>query len=246
MAELSTLLPVVEVLAPLPLVLRGGLAMRLSVAPAERPVDDVDVLSDEPHEIARARVRAALLGTFTIEDETTIWEESDHPGVRWALRIDRSPSPEPVQVDLGFGDPRGLPEVRRQYPGTAVEVSLVAPEVHWSWKVHGLFERGPGKWRAKDLWDLHLLQAHAGLDRGLLPECLGLAFRSRRDELESTVARFLGGPWGESRGSRRKWTRFARRRLNGDPIALVAVRDGVRAWVRDALNEYGHRDGHRA
>ena len=186
MAELQALLEVVRVLAPLPLVLRGGLAMRLAVHPAERPVDDVDVLSDEPMEVARARLRAAL-EPLGVGSEEVIWAETESPGVRWQLEGG-------VQVDLGFGDPRPVRDVRLVYPDTDVELAVVAPEVHWAWKVHGLFERGRGKWRPKDLWDLHLLQENAGLDRSRLGECLRVAFETRGDPVMETTAALARHP----------------------------------------------------
>ncbi|MBO6939655.1 MAG: nucleotidyl transferase AbiEii/AbiGii toxin family protein [Deltaproteobacteria bacterium] len=226
MAELDALLEVVRVLAPLPLVLRGGLAMRLAVQPAERPVDDVDVLSDEPMEVARERVRGALVG---VRSEEVIWAETATPGVRWQLDGG-------VQVDLGFGDPRPLPDVRRVYPGTDVEVTLVAPEVHWAWKVHGLFERGRGKWRPKDLWDLWLLQENARLDRSLLGECVRVAFETPGDPLVETTARFREGDWGETRGSQRKWRHhFLKRRGWAEAPDFFAVREAVREWLGAAV-----------
>ncbi len=228
MAELHALLEVVRVLAPLPLVLRGGLAMRLAVHPAERPVDDVDVLSDEPMEVARERVRDAL-SPLTVSSEEVIWAETESPGVRWRLAAG-------VQVDLGFGDPRPIPDVRLVYPGAEVEVSIVAPEVHWAWKVHGLFERGRGKWRPKDLWDLWLLQQNAGLDRARLGECLRVAFETRGDPLVETTQRFREGDWGETRGSQRKWRHhFLKRRGWEEAPDFFAVRADVREWLGAAL-----------
>jgi hypothetical protein len=203
----------------LPLVLRGGLAMRLHFGPIARPVEDVDFLSDAPIEAVEVGLRDALGPRLRREER--IWEETEFPGLRYVLDVRGAD----VQLDVGFGDPRAQPDRRFTYPGTAIEVVAVAPETLYAWKVHGLVERGVGKWRPKDLFDLDVLARHGGLDFDQVVPCLSLAFSSRGDSL-SLLDRFLDpeGGWGGSRGSRRKWERFARSGSGVPSFATVVTR----------------------
>lgn len=187
----------------LPLVLRGGLVMRLHFGPVARPVEDVDFLSDAPIESVAVALRAAF-GPRLLHEER-IWEETEFPGLRYVLCLRETE----VQLDVGFGDPRAQPDRCFVYPGTTIEVVAVAPETLYAWKVHGLVERGVGKWRPKDLFDLDVLALHGGLDFDLVVPCLSLAFISRGDSF-ALLDRFLDpeGGWGCSRGSRRKWKGF--------------------------------------
>jgi len=213
-----------------PLVLRGGLALRVYVGAEERPVDDVDFLSDDAFDEAVAAVHARLAEGFALESCETIWEETDHPGRRWSLAVDGAP----LQLDLGFGDPRTQAERVLPYPGAEdLEVRIPAPETFWAWKVHGLFERGDGRWRAKDFWDLHLLARH-GLDAGACRVALATAFASRGDDF-TLMDRFLEDPaWGSSRGSRRKWRYFFERHLGREAPDMDAFVANVRGTIRAA------------
>lgn len=96
----------------------------------------------------------------------------------------------------------------------------------------GLFEYGRGQWRAKDLFDLLLLDAHVTLDEQALVRSVEIAFRSRNSDL-ALADRFLYGVgWGQSRGSRRRWQTFARRHEGG---AVVPPLDEAIARVRARL-----------
>ncbi|MCB9599102.1 MAG: nucleotidyl transferase AbiEii/AbiGii toxin family protein [Sandaracinus sp.] len=203
----------------LPFVLRGGLVMRLHFGPVARRVEDVDFLSDAPIADVEVVLRAAF--GARLRSEERIWEETEFPGLRYVLDMNGSA----VQLDVGFGDPRAQPDRRFVYPGTSVEVVAVAPETLYAWKVHGLVERGVGKWRPKDLFDLDVLALHGGLDFEQVVPCLSLAFASRGDSF-SLLDRFLDpeGGWGRSRGSRRKWERFERSRVGVPSFETVVTR----------------------
>lgn len=60
------------------------------------------------------------------------------------------------QIDLAVGDPMCVPPRRIAVAGVG-DVLACAPETLFGWKLHGLCEFGPGRWRAKDLFDLDLL-----------------------------------------------------------------------------------------
>jgi hypothetical protein len=111
------------------------------------------------------------------------------------------------------------------------DVLACAPEMLFGWKLHGLCEFGPGKWRAKDLFDLDLLWRHARLDREATRAAVALAFGSRQLTLTALDDFRTRDSWGRSRGGVRKWR------------ALTAAHPGVddfhavRARVRAALDE---------
>lgn len=96
------------------------------------------------------------------------------------------------EIDTGFGDPLDPLADWSDYPldeGPPARVLACRPETLFGWKVHGLFERGPGRFRPKDLFDVYLLAAYAPLDSALLPRALRLAFDARGDSLVLTSRR---------------------------------------------------------
>ena len=93
----------------------------------------------------------------------------------------------------------------------APEVLGVTPETMFGWKTDGLFEFGHGSWRAKDLYDLWLIDRHVALAEDALVVAVGAAFEHQGMAL-SVADRFLfDEAWGASRGSRRRWESFGRR-----------------------------------
>jgi hypothetical protein len=81
----------------------------------------------------------------------------------------------------------------------------------FGWKTDGLFQFGHGSWRAKDLYDLWLIDTHVPLSQDALVTAVGASFESLGLEL-SVADRFLFSEvWGASRGSRRRWESFGRR-----------------------------------
>lgn len=224
------------------LVLRGGLVLRELVAPSPRPVDDVDFLglgcfdaqTIEPVLVELLASDAGDGVRYGAASFATTWVETEHPGVRAACVAvvdgDEQRAIE-IQVDVGFGDPRVVDDVAFTLPGTQTSMAAAAAETLLAWKVHGLFERGRGQWRPKDLCDVVALGSKPGLDHDMLPECLRVAFASHGHEL-SLMDRFLHGEWGQSRGSRRKWRSFVRRRGDG---SLPQELDAVVASARDIV-----------
>lgn len=115
-----------------------------------------------------------------------------------------------------------------------------APEVMYAWKTHGLFERGAGRWRAKDLWDLYLLQTHLMLDDATLRPAMCCAFASRGMRF-AAARRFFQDEWGRSYGSQRKWAKFhAAMSACGDiPTQLEAVKAAVADKLRHVMGDLG-------
>lgn len=237
-------------------ILRGGLVMRDLIAPLRRPVDDVDFLALCSDAEARERLRllAQRSGDFELSlgPIERIWEETEFPGLRAQCTARGLGGALVVQIDVGFGDPRAAPERQLKLPGAHEAIAAVALETMLAWKIHGIFERGDGAWRAKDLIDVHDL-AERCVDEATAVRCLALAFESRGDDF-SICERFLCGDWGTSRGSRRKWRQFRRRRtefgatrcfpedlqdfveaLRGQVGALIAAASHLPHITRDPL-----------
>jgi hypothetical protein len=224
-------------------VLRGGLIMRHYSGPVPRPVEDIDFLALHPFDQASTAARIESIARIGIHDDIhfgalrseVIWAETPFPGVRTFLAVNRAPegAPAELRIDIGFGDPMDPPPAWIDYPteGGAVRVLACRPETLLAWKVHGLFERGAGQWRPKDLFDIHLLATHAPLDRALIPRALRLAFDSRGDSLALT-SRLVAGELGRSPWSREKWSRFRRSRPEGVPEELASVVAEVGAFLR--------------
>ena len=185
-------------------VLRGGLVVCGLVAPAPRPVDDVDFLLTVDSLDA---CRQAVEGVFGAVEWQTIWEETEFPGLRGEVPSETGP----VQVDIGFGDPMPRPPVPLHTP-TGEVLAAVAPEVLFAWKVHGLFERGRGIWRGKDLFDCILMMRAGLVDEVHVPHAVDVSFRSRGTDFGAATARFFADEFGHSRGGHRRWRSFRRRR----------------------------------
>jgi hypothetical protein len=197
------------------LVLRGGLVTRSFVGPI-RNVEDADFLARFPFDAAATvdRISAALATpaddgfSYAITSSEVIWAETAFPGVRVRAAAARGGASLDIQIDTGFGDPM-VPDPEPRDVGAGVPILACRAETLFGWKVHGLFERGKGRWRPKDLWDLWLLAHHAPLDRGVLPASIRTAFETRGDPV-SLVARVAPGTFGTSPWSRRKWESFCR------------------------------------
>ncbi|HEX8699566.1 MAG TPA: nucleotidyl transferase AbiEii/AbiGii toxin family protein [Myxococcaceae bacterium] len=216
-------------------VLRGGMMMRLWTGPVPRQVEDIDFLArfafDAAATVARMESICRLdagdgmrLGALRSE---VIWAETAFPGVRILAAVDMPGTSEPfeLRIDTGFGDPMDPPALWMDHPlqeGPPARVLACRPETLFAWKVHGLFERGPGRFRPKDLFDVYLLSKYAPMDPALLPRALKLAFDSRGDSLGLT-ARLASGEFGRSPWSLEKWARFRASQPEGRPEQLAEL-----------------------
>lgn len=220
-------------------VVRGGIVTAHYVSPHPRPSADLDLLAElpfEPDDLGRRLAEVVALAlddgaTLVHEREEIIWAETEFPGLRSFWR--HHPTEPPLQVDIGWGDPLvDGPLAVELLPGLSLR--CCRPETMFAWKVHGLFEHGPGHWRAKDLHDLDLLSRFASLDQDRVTRALVVAFESRGDSL-ALIDRLLDDELGHSRGSRRKWRRFVR-----DAPAEVEIDElaQVLARLRSRLRQY--------
>jgi len=232
------------------LVLRGGLVVRPELSGIQRPVDDVDFLGLDPLDADSSEGALREILGAPVDDGITydppalekIWEETDAPGLRAQTVAHLDGEEIPIQVDLGFGDPRVVPDREVSLEGQKTPIKAAAVEMLFVWKIHGLFERGHGRWRAKDLFDVWILGKRDDLDEAALPKSLRVAFESRGDTF-TIMDRFLGGPWGTSSGSRKKWKSYVAER--GDDAApedmqkvVMAIRQRIIPIVAAASKDW--------
>ncbi len=200
------------------------------LVPGDATTFDPSAMEDAVRTVCDARDAET---SFSLVSAEVIWGESKSPGLRAHVRGDTGAALGRFQVDLAVGDPMCVPPVMLTIGGVG-DVRAVAPETLFAWKLHGLAEFGPGKWRAKDLFDLDVLWRHAALDRGRTVAAVELAFASRDLGLAALDDFRTRPSWGLSRGGARKWRTLGRANPMCDE--LVATRDRVRAAVEDLLS----------
>jgi predicted nucleotidyltransferase component of viral defense system len=206
------------------LVLRGGMLTRLWVTPEKRVAVDVDFLGLYEFDIEVTRqIFLEILSINDCADGVTfyidslqikgIWLETEFPGMRVNIDAALGEYQRNIQIDIGFGDPLVLPPEWINYPtflGDAVNLQAVRPETMVGWKIHGLVELGPRRWRPKDLYDL-LLYTEIPLDDAQLSSSIAVAFSSRNTPLQD-VLEMLVAPdsWNNSKG-RSQWKWYQRK-----------------------------------
>lgn len=139
-------------------------------------------------------------------------------------------------MDFAYGDPLAQVPLSLNVPEVGGVLAYPA-ETLWAWKLHGLVEYGPGKWRAKDLYDLHLLATRVALDETVLPEVVALAFSSHNMDPSALDDFRTRDTWGCAPSSGRKWRAFGRR--YGVEADFLQVRDSVRGQVKRVLGPVG-------
>jgi nucleotidyltransferase AbiEii toxin of type IV toxin-antitoxin system len=214
------------------LVLRGSLLLD-ALCPGARAPQDVDYLVLDPFDpAAYERLARAIVATpdpasgppLAFDRAEIIFGETTAPGLRAFVRS----GDEAFQIDLASNDP--LPEPPRPIDVVGVgPVLACTPETLFGWKLHGLVERGRGRWRPKDLFDLYTLHTRLPLAPGPARAAIELAFSSRDTPLWA-LDDLRGRPaWGQSSGGARLWRVFVRRNPGANAPDFVTARDAVRA-----------------
>lgn len=188
-------------------VLRGSLLTALWIP--ERKVNDIDFLVDGEWtpELLAPHVATAFANMAGVACElTTIWAETEFPGVRATLQRGEAA----MQVDFSWGEVLAAPPAMTEVRG--LKWRTVCPEVMFGWKVHSLVEHGPrGRWHAKTMADVVLLLRHVKLDLTLAKQAVHCAFESQRLSLSLLDDLFDDPTWGQSRGSRNKWKSYVKK-----------------------------------
>jgi hypothetical protein len=231
------------------LVLRGGLLTQHWVGPALRTTQDADFLALFPCDAdeAERRLREALAPSVadgaSFPPDTlvvqVIWQETASPGVRVFLQAEALGQFFNLQIDLGFGDPLVPPAAPVSYRPLLSDpfpVLACRPETLVGWKLHGLFEHGLKRWRAKDLYDLLLLTDHVPLSEPDLAEAIRVAFASRAEPLENLREVVESPAWRMSEKNELKWAKFCAAPPGGQaPPPLQAAVERVALALRPAL-----------
>ena len=198
-------------------ILRGSVLLN-ALIPEARPAVDIDYLVPGAFDPAAMLARANAVAP--IDRSVILYPETKFPGLRVFAGA--------LQIDFGFGDP--LPAPPRTIEIAGVPLLACSAETLFGWKLHGLVEHGRGRWRAKDLFDLHLMWTRLSLDREKLRRAIALAFSSRETPLAALDDFRTRADWGESRGGRRKW-----RTLVADKPPFEEVREIVRKSVAEII-----------
>ena len=198
-------------------VLRGSVLTERWV-PGRR-VNDLDFLVDgswTPQKLSPLVLEAFSSMQGVTCSVTTIWEETDSPGVRATLSrpspLPLSPLPqgEGVKVDFSWGELLVTPPIELEVRG--LNWRTVTAEVMFGWKVHSLVEHGPrGRWHPKTMADIALLLRHVKLDRALAKRAIELSFETQKLSITLLDPFFDDPTWGASRGSRNKWKSYVKK-----------------------------------
>jgi hypothetical protein len=188
-------------------VLRGSLLTERWV-PGRR-VNDIDFLVDgewTPSSLLPLVQEAFVSMTGVTCEVTTIWAETEFPGLRASLVR----GAEKTQVDFGWGELLAVPPVHTEVRGLTWRT--VSAEVMFGWKVHSLVEHGPrGRWHAKTMADLALFLRHVTFDRELAKKAIVRSFESQKLSPSLLDPFFDDATWGASRGSRNKWKSYVKK-----------------------------------
>ncbi len=219
------------------LVLRGDLVVRPAIAPVDRPVDAVDFLGLAPLDTESGSGALVEILGADVEDGVRYdapttekrREETEAPGLRARTVAHVDDEEIEVRIDVRFGDALAVPAREIKLDGQETPINAATIEMIFAWKVHALFEDGHGQWQPQDLLDLWKIGQRDDLDTKVLPECLRTTFASRGDTF-AIMDRFLGGPWGTSSGSRKKWESYVATR-DDVPDDMQEVVTGIRKRV---------------
>jgi hypothetical protein len=115
--------------------------------------------------------------------------------------------------------------------GENASIWCVRVETALSWKLHGLAEKGPRRWRPKDLHDLFLM-TRLPIDDLMLPPALDAAFTSRGYVVGHAVEVLQSPTWWTSKIALVKWHEFCQA---GTGLAIPPDLATVVATVRERL-----------
>jgi Nucleotidyl transferase AbiEii toxin, Type IV TA system len=228
------------------LLLRGSVALTQWTSLSRTP-NDIDFLSVVPlsslplEDLVRS-VNSALLsvgyGVREVQTSQT-WPDSKSPGLRLCFEVSSNEA-NAVQIDIGFGDPIVGPEhVFATESGR--QLRMAGPVLAFSWKLHGLFEFGRGRWDAKTLMDLWLLATEVLGDpiAAEMSEAIALAFWSHHHDIDLMLPFLEEIEWGQGRKNRRQWRAMTDKYAYLPSLSEVLglVRSNVEPLVREVISD---------
>jgi Nucleotidyl transferase AbiEii toxin, Type IV TA system len=228
------------------LLLRGSVALTQWTSLSRTP-NDIDFLSVVPlpslplEDLVRS-VNSALMSVgYEVRGVQTsqTWPDTEFPGLRLCFEV-ASNEANAVQIDIGFGDPIVGPEhVFATESGP--QLRMAGPVLSFSWKLHGLFEFGRGRWDAKTLMDLWLLATEVLSDpmAAEMSEAIALAFWSHHHDIDLMLPFLEEIEWGQGRKNRRQWRALTDKYayLPSLSEALGVLRSIVEPLVRGVISD---------
>ncbi len=153
---------------------------------------------------------------------------------------------QPLQIDIGVGDPITPDPEKQEYPTL---LDFPAPRL-WTYpretvvaeKLHAMVERGAGNTRVKDLWDVAHLAHRFPFDGEVLRTAITATFRQRGTSLAGDRPRALHPAYYEEPMRERLWRKLLRKVEGGEDRSkqLVDVGNELREFlgpICDSLTE---------
>lgn len=221
----------------------GSFANQAWLGTTRRPINDLDLLETHPFnaETLKADIRDFLSdledaqGIVWLKDsltQTTIFEDSDEPGVRSIIAFTHKDKTHSLQIDTAKQDPLTQSPVTVFIPshvtGT-LEITTVPAETAAAWKLHGLFEHLDGRWLPKSLIDLFRFIKSGSLSDREFRIAVLMAFQSRLEPIVC-LNRLINDNFGVTKSSKKKWQTEIDAR--GIDLKMEDVLEVVRAYIK--------------
>ena len=196
----------------------GSFANQAWLGATRRPINDLDLLETYPFKAERLKsdIRDSVSdlkdthGIVWVKDsltQTTIFEDSDVPGVRSVIAFTFDEERHSLQIDTAKQDPLTQSPVTVFIPSHltgVLEIKTVPAETAAAWKLHGLFEHLDGRWLSKSLIDLYRFIKSGSLSDGEFRIAVFMAFHSRLEPIVC-LNRLINDNFGGTKSSKLKW-----------------------------------------
>jgi len=221
----------------------GSFANQAWLGTTPRPINDLDLLETQlfDSEVLKSDIQVAISdlkdvhGIVWLKDsltQTTIFEESNVPGVRSNIEFTYKDENHSLQIDTAKQDPLTQAPVTVFIPSRltgVLKIKTVPAETAAAWKLHGLFEHLDGRWLPKSLIDLHRFIKSGSLSERDFRIAVLMAFQSRLEPIVC-LNRLINDNFGVTKSSKLKWNKEIEAR--GIDLTMEAVLEDVRAFIK--------------
>lgn len=221
----------------------GSFANQAWLGTSPRPINDLDLLETQRFdaEILKSDLRTAITDLEDTNDiiwlkesltQTTIFEDSNVPGVRSIIEFFYKGETNVLQIDIAKQDPLTQSPVTVFIPSHLtgiLKLKTVPAETAAAWKLHGLFEHLDGRWLPKSLIDLHRFIKSGGLSERDFRIAVLMAFQSRLEPIVC-LNRLINDNFGLTKSSKLKWN--IEIKAQGIDLTMEAVLEDVRAFIK--------------
>lgn len=234
-------------------VLKGAMLFHVWRRHMHRPTRDVHLLGAGLDDVASVREAVAGVMAVAVPDDglrfdtgslsvDTIHDDDVYGGMRAKMVARLGNVRIPVQVDVGFGDKVVPAPARLEFPALlegfpAALLATYQPATVIAEKFEALVRLDEPNSRMKDFFDLRLLLAGEGLDRGQLMRAIRSTFKSRRTPLPADIPTGLTDGFAARKAT--MWQAFLRKngllgQAPGFAVVVGEIRDGLRGvWEHD-------------